>query len=134
MPKRRFHGRFWLCTMSGRVEGPYDSIARKWLALVERRQQHFLELCDTGRWRHYYTEAEFLDEMRKVLRVRHQWATIAGLRQSDDPPVVTDEPALDRSPLSSLSVIDRIALDRDDGAPAQRGATNGGLPGARWPD
>jgi len=65
--------------MSEPQSGRYDSIARRWLALMERRQEHFLELCDSGRWRHYYTEAEFLDEMRKVLRVRDQWAALAGM-------------------------------------------------------
>ncbi len=64
--------------MSEPQYGRYDSIARRWLALIERRQEHFLDLCDSGRWRHYFTEAEFLDEMRKVLRVRDQWAAIAG--------------------------------------------------------
>jgi hypothetical protein len=70
--------------MSAPQEGRYDSIARRWLALVELRQAHFLELCDTGRWRHYYTHAEFLDEMGKVLRVRDQWAAIVGLPLSDE--------------------------------------------------
>ena len=70
--------------MSERQTGPYDSIARRWLALVERRQEHFIELCDTGRWRHYYSQAEMLEEMRKVLRVRNQWAIIAGVPVSDD--------------------------------------------------
>jgi len=65
--------------MSEPQYGRYDGIARRWLALIERRQEHFLDLCDTGRWRHYFTEAEFLDEMRKVLRVRDQWAAIAGV-------------------------------------------------------
>jgi len=64
--------------MSAPQPGWYDSIARRWLALVERRQQHFVELSETGRWRHYYTRAEFLDEMRKVVRLRDQWAAIAG--------------------------------------------------------
>jgi uncharacterized repeat protein (TIGR03809 family) len=73
--------------MSEPQSGRYDSIARRWLALIERRQEHFLDLCDTGRWRHYYTEAEFLDEMRKVLRVRDQWAAIAGIPlEGDEPP------------------------------------------------
>ena len=74
--------------MSEGQTGPYDSIARRWLALVERRQEHFIELCDTGRWRHYYTHDEFLIEMRKVLRVRDQWATIAGLAASNGAPNV----------------------------------------------
>jgi uncharacterized repeat protein (TIGR03809 family) len=69
--------------MSAPQESRYDSIARRWLALVERRQAHLLDLCDTGRWRHYYTEANFIEEIRKVLRVRDQWAIIAGVALQD---------------------------------------------------
>jgi uncharacterized repeat protein (TIGR03809 family) len=65
--------------MSEAQRNPYDRVARRWLALVERRQEHLIELCDTGRWRHYYTHDEFLIEMRKLLRVRDRWATIAGV-------------------------------------------------------
>jgi len=72
--------------MSERQTGPYDGVASRWLALVERRQQHFIELCDTGRWRHYYSQERFIEEMRKVLRVRNQWAAIAGLPVSDTEP------------------------------------------------
>jgi hypothetical protein len=69
--------------MSERQQSPYDSTARKWLALVERRQQSFIELGTTGRWRHYYTHAEFVDEMGKVLHLRNQWARLAGVPVSD---------------------------------------------------
>jgi uncharacterized repeat protein (TIGR03809 family) len=69
--------------MSARQADPYETVARKWLALVERRQENFIELCDTGRWRHYYTQTEFLKEMRKVLRLRDRWAEIAGVPVSD---------------------------------------------------
>jgi hypothetical protein len=69
--------------MSERQQSPYDSIARRWLALVGRRQQNFIELSNTGRWRHYYTDAQFIDEMRKVLHLRNQWAQLAGLPVSE---------------------------------------------------
>src|SRR5689334_24432786 len=65
--------------MSERQQSPYDSIAGRWLALVERRQQNLIELGNSGRWRHYYTHAQFLDEMRKVLHLRNQWAELAGV-------------------------------------------------------
>jgi hypothetical protein len=65
--------------MSERQESPYDSTAGRWLALVERRQQNFIELWNTGRWRRYYTHAQFLDEMRKMLDLRNRWALLAGL-------------------------------------------------------
>jgi uncharacterized repeat protein (TIGR03809 family) len=97
--------------MSEGQNSPYDSIARRWLALVERRQEHFIELCDTGRWRHYYTQAEFLDEMRKVLHVRDRWATIAGLPPSGD---------------------DGIILINDN--PSNGSGLPAGIPVAPWPD
>ena len=66
--KQRFNGGL-ASFMSERQQSPYDSTARSWTALVERRQRNFIELCNTGRWRHYYTHAQFLDEMCKVLHL-----------------------------------------------------------------
>ena len=65
--------------MSERQESPYDITACRWLALVERRQQNFIELWNSGRWRRYYTHAQFLEEMRKMLDLRNRWASVAGL-------------------------------------------------------
>lgn len=65
--------------MSARQPGPYDSVARKWLALAERRRAHVLELHESGRWRHYYTPDELLEAMREAVRSRDEWARIAGL-------------------------------------------------------
>jgi hypothetical protein len=65
--------------MSERQTGPYDSVARKWLALAERRYAHFIELSDSGRWRHYFTRAEFSLELRRAELLRDQWARIAGV-------------------------------------------------------
>jgi hypothetical protein len=69
--------------MSERHGSPYDSTAHKWLALIERRQRNFIELWETGRWQHYYTHAEFLDQMRKVLDLRNRWAVLAGVPMSE---------------------------------------------------
>jgi len=69
--------------MSERRGSPYDSTAHKWLALIERRQRNFIELWETGRWQHYYTHAEFLDQMRKVLDLRNRWAVLAGVPVSE---------------------------------------------------
>jgi len=72
--------------MSERQTGPYDSIARRWLALAERRQAHFNELCNSGRWKHYFTEEGRDREKRKVNEVREQWAKIAGFALEARPP------------------------------------------------
>jgi len=108
--------------MSEREAGPYDSVARRWLALVERRQENFIDLCNSGRWRHYYTRAEFLDEMRKVLRLRDQWAINAGL-----PPSEEDEPL----PQATAS----FGEIYDEPQPRTRPrALSAGIPDASWPD
>jgi hypothetical protein len=65
--------------MSARQTGPYDSVARKWLDLAERRHAHFIELSDSGRWRHYFTRVELDIEMRRASLLRDQWARIAGV-------------------------------------------------------
>jgi hypothetical protein len=65
--------------MSARQTGPYDSIARKWLALAERRQAHVAEMCDSGRWRHYFTAAALDQERCRIAALRDQWAKLAGL-------------------------------------------------------
>jgi uncharacterized repeat protein (TIGR03809 family) len=63
---------------------PYDAVARGWLSLVERRKAHLIDLFETGRWRHYFTEAELLDELRAVNLACDRFADIAGV-----PPQVT---------------------------------------------
>jgi len=70
--------------MSERQASPHDSVARKWLALAERRQAHFIELADSGRWRHYFSPDQFKAEVRKAAVLRDQWAQLAGVRTSDD--------------------------------------------------
>jgi len=54
-----------------------EAVAQKWRALAERRRAHFLELCDTGRWRHYYSETQFLYRLREAIRLSERWAEIA---------------------------------------------------------
>jgi uncharacterized repeat protein (TIGR03809 family) len=53
--------------------------ARRWLALAERRRDDIIELYRSGRWRHCYTEAEFLAVMRAAKADVEAWAALAGL-------------------------------------------------------
>jgi len=108
--------------MSERQQSPYDSIARRWLALVERRQQNFIELCNTGRWRHYYTHAQFLDEMRKILHLRNQWARLAGLPVSEQTNLqqIELQPSIKQSDRPKQELGARQATPLSDSALAQR--------------
>jgi len=54
-----------------------DEVAQKWRALAERRLAHFVELYESGRWRHYYSEEQLLHRMREAVRLSERWAQIA---------------------------------------------------------
>ena len=53
-----------------------EAIALKWRALAERRRDHHIELYKSGRWRLYYTDQQFLAEMRTAIALAQRWATI----------------------------------------------------------
>jgi uncharacterized repeat protein (TIGR03809 family) len=51
--------------------------ARRWLALSERRRDDLIELYRSGRWRRYYSEAQFLSVMRRAKAEVEAWAALA---------------------------------------------------------
>ena len=57
----------------------WESIALKWRSLAEQRRDHHLELYKSGRWKRYYTDEEFLAEMRSAVAIADRWAKIAPL-------------------------------------------------------
>ena len=54
-----------------------EKVALKWRDLAERRRAHFVELYQSGRWKHYYTDIEFLQELRAAIVIAQRWAKIA---------------------------------------------------------
>jgi hypothetical protein len=72
-------------TMSARQDArPYDISARKWRDLAERRRQHLVDLCESGRWQRYYTEQQFLLELDSAIRSAEEWARIAPAEPAPD--------------------------------------------------
>ena len=53
------------------------TIAKRWRELAERRREHFMEIYESGRWKRYYGEADFVWRMREVVTSAERWATIA---------------------------------------------------------
>jgi hypothetical protein len=74
--------------MSARQSGPYAAVARKWLALAERRRAHLIELRDSGRWKHYYKETELAGHLAEIDVVCARFANIAGT----EPPILEAPP------------------------------------------
>jgi uncharacterized repeat protein (TIGR03809 family) len=52
-------------------------ITRKGRELAEQRRAHFIELYDTGRWKHYYTREQLLVRMREAIRLVEAWERLA---------------------------------------------------------
>ena len=61
-----------------------EDLARRWHALAERRRQHFADLYDSGRWRKYYREQNFLSQMRETARMAEAWDRV--VRPQTAPP------------------------------------------------
>ena len=48
-------------------------ITHKGRELAEKRRAHLVELYDTGRWKHYYTQEQLLVRMREAIRTVETW-------------------------------------------------------------
>lgn len=62
----------------------FDAVARKGLALAERRLLDLSELYRSGLWTHYYaSQAQFATQMLQAIKVAKIWARLAGARRLD---------------------------------------------------
>jgi uncharacterized repeat protein (TIGR03809 family) len=52
-------------------------ITLKGRELAERRRAYLVELYDTGRWQHYYTQEQLLVRMREALKMIQTWERLA---------------------------------------------------------
>jgi hypothetical protein len=77
--KRRFHGVFGF----SHVGTATKSVRQYRLQMARFGRASATELHRTFQDRAYYTHAQFIDEMRKVLHFRNQWAQLAGLPVSE---------------------------------------------------
>ena len=72
--------------MSARQAGPYDTLARKWLALAQRRRAFLIALRDTGRWQdyHYSGKAAVDAQVRELDLACERFAAVAGVAMAAD--------------------------------------------------
>jgi uncharacterized repeat protein (TIGR03809 family) len=59
-------------------------IFARWHALAERRLDHLTELFETGRWRRYHSEADFLENIREARTAVDIWRDLATREASRD--------------------------------------------------
>jgi uncharacterized repeat protein (TIGR03809 family) len=63
--------------------GRFARASQKWRDLVEQRSLHFVELHASGRWRRYYSEAQFFVLLREALELAQIWTKLAPRAEDD---------------------------------------------------
>ena len=52
-------------------------IMQKWHALAEKRRANLLDLYDSGRWKHYYSEEQVLARIREATGLVDTWKRLS---------------------------------------------------------
>jgi hypothetical protein len=86
--------------MSEREDGPYGSIARKWLALAERRRAHLIDILESGRWRNHASDGKLEDQLYELDLLCSRFAAIAGMSSAAMPAIEAISGASEPSPWS----------------------------------
>jgi uncharacterized repeat protein (TIGR03809 family) len=100
------------------VAGGHELVAR-WCALAEQRLQHLTEMFESGRWRRYYSEVAFLENIREAKLAVETWrglstpASIGGCSA-----VSLSLPAPPRAPRRERIAPDPVALALAPSKPA----------------
>lgn len=90
-------------------------MARKWLALAERRRAQLVELRSSDRWTRYFTQSELDAQLRELNLACNRFARLAGIEQAtsgagsvdsggDVPPLHGDEMIARLGPLLESAV------------------------------
>ncbi len=69
-------------------EAPRREVIARWCALAEQRLNYLTEMFESGRWRRYYTEAAFLENIKEAKFAVEMWRGLSNPRQ---PTPVTPE-------------------------------------------
>ncbi len=67
-------------------------VVQRWAELAEQRLDYLTELFDSGRWRHFHSEAEFLDNVQEAKATLERWRAMAN--GVFVPPVIRQAPPL----------------------------------------
>lgn len=75
-----------------------DLVAR-WCTLAEQRLQHLTDLFESGRWRRYYSERAFLENIKEAKKAVETWRALASGRPVAQGDGATSLPRQEREPL-----------------------------------
>jgi uncharacterized repeat protein (TIGR03809 family) len=90
----------------------FNRTAEKWRDLAEKRRLYFEELHQSGRWKYYYTEAQFYQRLGKAAELVELWEPVLKARIME-PPSAPKSPAMSpaiSAPASSSKVSSKPVL------------------------
>jgi uncharacterized repeat protein (TIGR03809 family) len=61
-------------------EAPHRELIARWCMLAEQRLNYLTEMFESGRWRRYYTEAVFLENIREAKFALDTWRDLSNPR------------------------------------------------------
>ena len=74
--------------MPARSSGPLDAVSQRLCDLAHRRLAYYSELSKSGRWKLYFSEREFIEQLRDVIALTNAWNELTGRK-----PVATRDAA-----------------------------------------
>jgi hypothetical protein len=97
----------------------------RWRLLAERRLEYLTELFESGRWRRYYTERAFLDDIRQAKAAVAQWRNLSerpvvpeDKRNGDARAAEPAAPIIVETPKAAVPIALSAAAASDDMLPA----------------
>lgn len=89
---------------------PYElktqDVAQRWAVLAERRLSYLTELYDSGRWRRFHNEADFLDNIAEAKSAVERWQAMANGEYVA--PVIREAPVMRAAPAVEAPVVPAI--------------------------
>lgn len=79
------------------------AVAARWCALAERRLVHLTEMFETGRWRRYHSERDFLANIREAKRAVEVWQRLSAAESRRAQGIVVELPVRRRAAANSPS-------------------------------
>jgi uncharacterized repeat protein (TIGR03809 family) len=69
--------------MPAGIPAHFDAVARRWRELALCRHAYYLELFKSGRWARYFTDQEFVERLRDVMKTTAFWNDLAARTNTD---------------------------------------------------
>jgi uncharacterized repeat protein (TIGR03809 family) len=86
------------------------ALSARWCALAEKRLEHLTELFESGRWRRYYTEYSFLENIQEAKFAVKNWRALS-LGETITPRIGFTLTVADGRPMLEPAMPDEVDAD-----------------------